>query len=260
MSMLYRNELSRTGLKRGVLFGAMVLGLAQAALAATPTTTAPPLILSGRQSARPTGGYSAGISEIMKMLDAKIDAPVIMAYVQNSTIPYNPEATELIALKAHGASTEVLMALLHRGDEVRLQLAQARSAASPPVAAPAYEYAPEAAYPAYPYGSPDASDEQHPAADDGYSNVWPLAYWPSIPIDGGWPYRYARGRSPAHHGDSHPPGEGKHRSWAGAAPKALDAPQSVFAPSVGHMTSAGVHSGGWRCSQHSGGRSGGRSR
>ena len=125
-----------------MLFTAVVFGLAQAALAATPTTTVPPLILSGRQSARPAGTYSAGIAEIIKMLDAKVDAPVILAYIQNSPIPYNPEATELIALKEHGASTEMLMALLHHGDELRLQLAQAQSAVNPPPAAPAYDYAP----------------------------------------------------------------------------------------------------------------------
>ena len=69
-----------------MLFAAMVFGLAQAALAATPTTTVPPLILSGRQSARPAGTYSAGIADIIKMLDAKVDAPVILAYIQNSPV------------------------------------------------------------------------------------------------------------------------------------------------------------------------------
>ena len=121
-----------------MFFTALVFGLAQAALAVTPTTTVPPLILSGRQSTRPPGTYSAGIADIIKLLDAKVDAPVILAYIQNSPIPYNPEATELIALKDHGASTETLVALLHHGDELRLQLAHAQSAANPPPAAPAY--------------------------------------------------------------------------------------------------------------------------
>ena len=64
--------------------------------------------------------------------------------------PYNPEATELIALKDHGASTETLVALLHHGDELRLQLAQAQSPANPPPAAPAYTYPPAAAVSAVP--------------------------------------------------------------------------------------------------------------
>src|SRR5208283_44014 len=103
--MLYRSKKSRTGFRRGMLFIAVVFSLAQAALAVTATTNAAPLIISGRQSARPAGTYSAGITEIIKMLDANIDAQVILAYIQNSPIAYNPEATELIALKDHGAST-----------------------------------------------------------------------------------------------------------------------------------------------------------
>jgi hypothetical protein len=176
-----------------MLFTAVVFGLAQAALAAIATTTVPPLILSGRQSDRPAGTYSASITEIIKLLDAKIEAPVILAYIQNSPIAYNPEATELIALKEHGASTETLVALLHHGDELRLQLAQAQNAANPPPVAPAYDY-PPAAYPAYPYGYDDSSDAQIPPTDDSYASGWPLAYGPSVGISGYGPYGYAHGR------------------------------------------------------------------
>lgn len=229
MSMLYRNRISRTGLKRGILFTTVAFGLAQAALAATPTTTVPPLILSGRQSDRPAGTYSAGIADIIKLLDAKVDAPVILAYIQNSAIPYNPEATELIALKDHGASTETLVALLHHGDELRLQLVQAQSAANPRPAAPAYTYPPAVAYPPYPYGyDADASDVPYPVTDDSNGSGWPLAYWPSVRIGAYRPYGYAHGR--------------------------------FYAPSGGHNNSPVVHSGGSRGSGRSGGRSGGRSR
>jgi hypothetical protein len=43
----------------------------------------------------------------------------------------NPEAAELVALKDHGVSTELLMALLPRGDELRLRLAIGLLAVSP---------------------------------------------------------------------------------------------------------------------------------
>ena len=260
MSMLYRNRISRTGFKRGMLFTTVAIGLAQAALAATPTTTVPPLILSGRQSARPAGTYSAGIADIIKLLDAKVDAPVLLAYIQNSAIPYNPEATELIALKEHGASTETLVALLHRGDELRLQLAQAQSAANPPPAAPAYDYAPQAAYPAYPYGSADTSDAPYPATDDSYPFGGPLAYWPSVGIGGCGPYWYAHGRYYPRSGYGCPVGDGGHQNWQGAARPVPDAPQSVSAPTSGHTSSPVVHSGGSRGFGHSGGHSGGRLR
>jgi hypothetical protein len=227
--MVYRSEICRTGLKRGMLFTALAFGVAQATLAATPTTTVRPLILSGRQSTRPAGTYSAGIADVIKMLDAKVDAPVILAYIQNSPIPYNPEATELIALKEHGASTETLVALLHHGDELSLQLAQAQSAVNPPPAAPATNYAPAAVYPVYPYDYPDSSAAPYPATDYGYAYGWPLTYW------------YAHGRYYPRSG---------YRNWASTARPTPYAPQSVAAPSRGHTSS-----GGSRGSGHSGGRS-----
>ena len=258
--MLYRSRISRAGLKTGVLFSALVFGLAHEALAITPTTNVPPLILSGRQSARPAGTYSAGVTEIIKLLDAKVDAPVILAYIQSSPIPYNPDATELIALKEHGASTEALMALLHRGDELRLQLAQAQNAVNPPPAAPANGYAPEAAYPAYAYSYPDSSDAPYPASYYSSGSGWPLAYWPSVRIGGYWPNWYAHGGLYTHQGNGHHVGEGGHRNWASAVRPAPQAAPSVSTPRGGRTRSPVVHSGGSRGSGRSGGRSGGRSR
>jgi hypothetical protein len=240
-----------------MLLTALVFDLAQAALVVTPSTTVPPLILSGRQSDRPAGTYSAGIADIIKLLDAKVDAPVILAYIQNSAIPYTPEATELITLKEHGASTETLVALLHHRDELRLQLAQAQSPANPPPAAPAYDNAPAAASPAYPYGYEDSSEAPYPATDDGYASGWPLAYWPSVGISGYRPYGYARGRYYPRSGYGYHAGDGGHRNWAWPTPYA---PGSVSAPSRGSTSSSVVHSGSWLGSGHSRGRSGGRSR
>ena len=236
----------------------MVFGLAHPALAVTPTTNVPPLILSGRQSARPAGTYSAGIADIINLLDAKVDAPVLLAYIQNSAIPYNPEATELIALTEHGASTETLVALLHHGDELRLPLAYAQNAANSPPAAPAYAYPPAAPYPPYPSGyDADASDVPYPATDDSNASGWPLACWPSVGISGYGLYGHGREHYYPRSGYAYPAGDGGHRNWAWPAPFA---PQSVSAPSSGHTSSSGVHSGGSRGRGRSGGRSGGRSR
>jgi hypothetical protein len=263
MIMLCRSKIFRTSLPGGILFTTIVIGLSQEAQAVLPTpnppsnsgASVPPLIISGRQSIRPAGTYSTGITEIIKLLEAKVDAPVILGYIQNSPIAYNPDATELIALKDHGASTEMMVALLHHGDQLRLQMAQAERALNAPPAAPAYEYAPEAAYPAYPFGYPDSSYTPYPATDYSYGYGWPLVYWPSVRIGGYWPYGYAHRRFPGHYGDGHHPGEGGHRGWASAAPVALQAHLSVSAPSSGHASSAAVKSGGLRSS---GGRSGGR--
>ena len=138
-----------------MLLGVLTLGLGQAAMGMDRSTNAPresgaavaPLIISGRQSSRPAGTYSTGISEIIRLLDAKVDAPVVLAFIRNSPVAYNPDATELIALKKHGASTEVLTALLHHGDELWLQMAeaQAQREGNPPPAEPELLYCPKCA-------------------------------------------------------------------------------------------------------------------
>ena len=93
--MLYRSKPLEICRKGGRLFAVVAFGVALKALAtnAAPEPTAPgnpgeavpPLIISGRQSA--PGTYSAGIAELIKMLDAKLDSQVIVAYLQNSPIP-----------------------------------------------------------------------------------------------------------------------------------------------------------------------------
>jgi len=211
-----------------MLFIALVAGLALEAPAVGPATNVAPLIISGRQSAHPAGTYSAGIAEIIKMLEAKVDAQVILAYIQNSAIPYNPEATELVALKEHGASTATLLALLHRGDELRLQLAQAESSVDPPSAPLTSGYVPETAYPPYPNYDSDSSDVPYPPTYYGYGAGWPWAYRPNVRIT------------------VHPPYE--------------DSQEHARAPGGGRTGPFTPHSDGSRASSHSGGRSGGRSR
>ncbi len=249
--MLYHSKCLGIGLKGGILLTTVVFGLAHEvrAIAPAPETTSPasssasvaPLILSGRQSDRPPGTYSPGITEIIKMLDAKVDAQVILAYIQNAPIPYNPDATELIALKKHGASTEMLTALLHRGDELRLQLAQAQSAANPPPTASAYNYAPEEAYPASPY--PASVEAPYPATDYTYVYGWPWLYWAPA-CNRYQPYCYAQGRWYAHQGNAQPVGEGGRWNWVSATPLATQAAGSVSTPRSGYLRGSGRLGGG----------------
>jgi hypothetical protein len=142
-----------------------------------------------------------------------------------------------------------MVALLHRGDELRLQLARAQSWANPPAAAPAYDSAAQVAYPAYPY--PEASDAQYPATDYGYASGWPLTYWPSVGISASWHQGYAHGRYYPRSGCP---------NWANAVRPSPYSPQSVSTPSGAPMSSPVMHSSSSRGSGRSGGRSGGRSR
>src|SRR6516162_9415685 len=104
--MVYRSKTVRF-LRKGTL-SIIALSLLETAVASNPQppTTASansgaavaPLILSGKQRARPEGTYSAGIADLISMLDANVDSGVILKYIENSAIAYNPDATELIAL------------------------------------------------------------------------------------------------------------------------------------------------------------------
>src|ERR1017187_9012681 len=99
-----------------------------------------------------------------------------------------------------------------------------------PPAAPAYDYAPQAAYPAYPYdysdasyGYPGFSYAPYPATYYNYAYGWPLFYGSSVRVGVYWPYR-----SPAFHGGGRYMGGGApHRNWAGAARPAPQGPRSV---------------------------------
>jgi hypothetical protein len=134
-------------------------------------------VVADESSPAVTFQFSAGVLDVLKLVDAKIDVAIIQAYIKNSAVAYNPNATEIIALKNRGVAPEIITAILERGGELRAQR-------MPPANAPANPY-PEVApyqdgtlpvypteyagygYPIYSYGYP------------GYSYSW---------YDYGWPY------------------------------------------------------------------------
>src|SRR5262245_52459242 len=67
---------------------------------------------------------SAGVAEIIKMFDAKVDIEVIKTYIRNSAVPYYLSATEIIFLKERGIPNEVIASLIQRGGELRAQSPQ----------------------------------------------------------------------------------------------------------------------------------------
>lgn len=139
-----------------------------AALVIGATSVEGKLVSAASDGARSTNGASkcsAGIGDILKMVDAGVPKDVLKAYIDNSPVAYRPGADEIIALHKRGVSSEIITALLHHGEVVRAKVAKAtRAAQSPSVRrvpaepptsnAPAETYAPatESAYPAYSYG------------------------------------------------------------------------------------------------------------
>ncbi|MEY2428048.1 MAG: hypothetical protein QOJ40_933 [Verrucomicrobiota bacterium] len=148
--------------------------------------------------------FSPGIADVVRMVDAKIEADVIIAYINSSRIPYNPAVNEIIALKERGVSPVILTAMLQHGGEVRAQMAQASTSAPAPASNP-YSTAttPYPATPAYDYGVQPAYSY------DPYAYSYPAygySYYPYYGYDWGWPFIGAAfdlgwcGRGPFHHG------------------------------------------------------------
>jgi len=183
----------------------------------------------GQATAR-TPYLSAGLPEVVKMHKAGVDATVLLAFIQNSPVAYNPSAKEIIYLRDSGISNEVISALLRRGGELRERAAEAqreeRRTGPPPVApaAPANPSPPQATasptvvyantaypvytaptyvpYPVYSYASPSYYN---------YSSCRPYyrhSYYPSVYASYGW------GGSPRF-GFSVGFGGGRYSAWGG---------------------------------------------
>ena len=243
--MLCRRKPFKVSLKQGIFFTTALLGFVAATLAVEP------LILSGKQSGRPAGTFSAGIAEVIKLLDANVETPVVLSYIANSPTPYDPEAKELLVLKEHGASTEVLKALLHRGDELRVQLAQVGDPAMAAPFVPFYDYPPEVTSPPEPEPQepqvPESVEAPNPGPEYGGVVSWPGVY-------GGpgrnpyRPYWYKRGAW-------QPEGKnGRHESAVRDVPPVAAASHPAAIPN--HRSAGeGNHANGGHSNGHGGGRS-----
>ena len=89
----------------GLLAVLPIVGLAQ------PDTSAPAEHAPAPAVAAEPVHFSPGIRDILKLLEAKVEPSVINSYIKSSTVAYNPTATEIIALKEHGGSDDIIMAL-----------------------------------------------------------------------------------------------------------------------------------------------------
>jgi hypothetical protein len=169
------------------LLGAPLAALAQEQSASPPPPAPTPQV--NPEHSLPA--LSAGLPDVLKMLDAKVDSEIIKAYIQNSTMSFHPTAEELIMLKEHGASSDVLKALL----EHRAIAPYVAPTTAPNAAQVAPTYANGAAYasmPAYDTSYPDYGYASYPSYA-GYPYYYPYYYpyssfwWPYFSI-GFWPW------------------------------------------------------------------------
>jgi hypothetical protein len=172
-----------TGLISTAVLPALVLfpSAVTAAISVVAASDSPP-----NQSASVQVQFSAGISEILKMADAKVEGSVIIAYIDSSPTAYNPSASEIIMLKDRGVPSEVIAAMLKHGGDVRARAMTstpppsqpAPDATAPYTQNPDYTYAPPANY--SDYGYPSSSVYYYNYGYPYYSYGYPwYGYWPS---------------------------------------------------------------------------------
>lgn len=225
--------------------------LAPSAVAAADTAPAgalPPIVVS----------YE--LAQVVKLADAGIAEPVLLAYVDNSRYFPPPTADELLYLKAHKLSGEIITAVIKRGAELQQRAAQAgqsvqavqpaSTAQIAPAVAPqpavTYVEAPAPAY-AYAYAAPVYSG--YPTY--GYGYVQPFfagGVWSSGARNNCWrgypaPYTGYRGAGYRGSGANFRVGVG-----VGTAPHG--------APLRGGFGAGGGFRGAPAPGQHSGGRRG----
>ena len=68
--------------------------------------------------------HSAGVDEVLKMMQAGVSPDVIRTYVENSPIVYTLSANDIIALKQHAVPDDITTAMLKRGARLMQQLSQ----------------------------------------------------------------------------------------------------------------------------------------
>jgi hypothetical protein len=129
--MLKRGKETRFFSRYATLFAtALVSPWLATSLSGQENSSAPPVYYSqtavegAPEGGAPVAKPSPAIADILKLLQAKVDSGVIKAYVDNSSIPYQPTAQELILLKQAGATPEVLKALIDHGATLQAQVAQ----------------------------------------------------------------------------------------------------------------------------------------
>jgi hypothetical protein len=145
---------------------------ADAGAAVGPISTGKPL--------PPNVNLAGPVSEVIKLANAGMEESVIMAFVRDSTSPFNLGVEEIIYLNGIGVSSSVVTAMMQR-DQVLKELSANPAAApeAPSPGMPANQFVPEpgraASYapePATAFVPPELSPETPPPVDyaaEGYS-------------------------------------------------------------------------------------------
>jgi len=157
--------------------------------------------------------------DVLRLVKAKVDQEVVIAFVRNSAIAYNLTAGEIVSLKDQGVSSGIILAMIQRGAEMRAQYRQAAQA-NPAYAAPSTATPPLAATAPEPTAAPQVVYTTQPVYQE-YPVTYP-AYTYSDPAYSYWWYNY-----------------GYPYSWA----------SYWYWPSYGYCGYHGYYHNRWNCSE-----------
>jgi hypothetical protein len=62
---------------------------------------------------------SAGVADVLKLVNAKVDVATIEAFVINSPVAYDLRADEILALQEKGVPQTIIVAMIERGGVLR---------------------------------------------------------------------------------------------------------------------------------------------
>jgi hypothetical protein len=218
----------------------------------SPAGAAPDLAAPAVQLDLPPIVVSYELSQIVKLADAGISDPVLLAYVDNSRYFPPPTADELLYLRAHKVSPEVCAAIIKRGSELQQWAAKAAQPRQTPPPAYAEQPAPtavvaapptvtyvESPTPVYAYSYPATVYGGYPAYGYGYGYAQPffgVGIWYSGTRNNCWrPYPATY---PNYHGAGYRGGGPAFRAGVGAGSGSHGAPMRG-----GFGGSSGPHGG-----------------
>ena len=102
--------------------------------AARPALTTPGILKGGQSqtSELPTAPVSAGVEELLKMLQAGVSKDVIRAYIETSQAVPQLSASDIVKLKERGLPDDLTLALMKRKAELATEARQASASNSAP--------------------------------------------------------------------------------------------------------------------------------
>jgi hypothetical protein len=199
---------------------------------------------NGAVLASTTGGaetvrYSSAVNDVLTMLDKGVSPDIVMAFVENSSVAYQLDASEIIALTQRGVPADILSAMINRDGALRAQ------------AVPPAQTSLSANVEAYPACGSEPVVEGYAAPVYYYPSSPAYSYWWNTSTSYGWPLyysypvgyygyygshhyfhgRYARGYGNRHYAGFENRGRVFHPAGFGARPSFVPHQTRFFRPS-----------------------------